>query len=291
MNQLIVYHSGDLDGRCSGAIAALAMPKAEVLGMDYGMEFPWKQVDANTEVVMLDFSLEPPEDMLRLVQTCKLVWIDHHSSANREAERLGYSGIEGIRVNDGEAACELAWRYFFPERKLPLAVHLLGRYDVWDHSEPDVVEFQYGMRAEPNTRPWSGVWRVLLDAEYATQWQREKTIDDIKQRGVVCLQYQKSVDARLCEEYAFATTWEGMKVIALNYEFGNRRTFDSVWKPDRYDAMVGFAMRPDGRWNVSLYSDRADVDVSEVAKRYGGGGHKHAAGFQTDTCPFAGGQQ
>ena len=36
-----------------------------------------------------------------------------------------------------------------------------------------------------------------------------------------------------------------------------------------------------GRWKVSLRS-RGDVDVEQVARRHGGGGHKNAAGFTTE---------
>jgi nanoRNase/pAp phosphatase (c-di-AMP/oligoRNAs hydrolase) len=37
---------------------------------------------------------------------------------------------------------------------------------------------------------------------------------------------------------------------------------------------------------VSLYSTRDDIDCGAIAKTYGGGGHKGAAGFQCDTLPF-----
>ncbi|HXT50409.1 MAG TPA: DHHA1 domain-containing protein, partial [Thermoanaerobaculia bacterium] len=37
----------------------------------------------------------------------------------------------------------------------------------------------------------------------------------------------------------------------------------------------------DGRYKVSLRSS-GDVDVEQVARRHGGGGHKNAAGFTTD---------
>jgi nanoRNase/pAp phosphatase (c-di-AMP/oligoRNAs hydrolase) len=36
------------------------------------------------------------------------------------------------------------------------------------------------------------------------------------------------------------------------------------------------------KWVVSLYTKNPDIDVSEIAYRYGGGGHKAAAGFVTD---------
>ena len=40
-----------------------------------------------------------------------------------------------------------------------------------------------------------------------------------------------------------------------------------------------------GRWKVSLRSSDGDVDVSEIARAAGGGGHKAAAGLSTDMSP------
>ena len=38
------------------------------------------------------------------------------------------------------------------------------------------------------------------------------------------------------------------------------------------------------KWTVGLYSET--IDVSVIAKKYGGGGHTGAAGFVCDTLPF-----
>lgn len=43
--------------------------------------------------------------------------------------------------------------------------------------------------------------------------------------------------------------------------------------------MVSYYINAQQQLSVSLYSTRADVDCSEVAKVFGGGGHKGAAGF------------
>jgi oligoribonuclease NrnB/cAMP/cGMP phosphodiesterase (DHH superfamily) len=48
---------------------------------------------------------------------------------------------------------------------------------------------------------------------------------------------------------------------------------------------VGYFRRSDGQWQFSLRS-RGDFDVSEIAKRFGGGGHKSAAGFQVTMLPW-----
>jgi hypothetical protein len=46
--------------------------------------------------------------------------------------------------------------------------------------------------------------------------------------------------------------------------------------------VASYFRRLDGMWQFSLRSLPGGADVSEIAKRYGGGGHKHAAGFETD---------
>jgi nanoRNase/pAp phosphatase (c-di-AMP/oligoRNAs hydrolase) len=59
--------------------------------------------------------------------------------------------------------------------------------------------------------------------------------------------------------------------------------FDTV--EEDYDIMMPFVF--DGkRWTVSLYTKKKDIDVSELAKKHGGGGHRQAAGFQCDQLPF-----
>lgn len=57
------------------------------------------------------------------------------------------------------------------------------------------------------------------------------------------------------------------------------------WLP-KYDLMITFCRRSDRLWNVSLYSTKASIDCGAVAKTFGGGGHKGAAGFQCESLPF-----
>jgi nanoRNase/pAp phosphatase (c-di-AMP/oligoRNAs hydrolase) len=40
------------------------------------------------------------------------------------------------------------------------------------------------------------------------------------------------------------------------------------------------------KWVVFLYTDKENVDVSNIAKNYGGGGHRSAAGFSAKKFPF-----
>jgi nanoRNase/pAp phosphatase (c-di-AMP/oligoRNAs hydrolase) len=43
----------------------------------------------------------------------------------------------------------------------------------------------------------------------------------------------------------------------------------------------------DGRmFTVSVYSTNPNIDCGAICKKYGGGGHKGAAGFQCKELPF-----
>ena len=86
----------------------------------------------------------------------------------------------------------------------------------------------------------------------------------------------------MVEIFSFWTKFEGYKVIACNIGMVSSQLFDSI-KED-YDIMMPFVY--DGKkWTVSLYTKK-DIDVSVIAKKYGGGGHKQASGFQCSILPF-----
>ena len=80
----------------------------------------------------------------------------------------------------------------------------------------------------------------------------------------------------------FETEFEGVKCFAVNLGHCNSEYFKSL-PDDKYDALMPFVFNGD-MYTVSLYSKT--VDVSEIAKKYGGGGHKGAAGFQCKQLPF-----
>lgn len=282
MKTICVYHSSDLDGHCSGAIVHRAHPDAELIGIDYGDPFPWEKIDKETEVIMVDWSLQPIEGMVRLQESCeRLVWIDHHESAIKEsAKHPALYMTPGLRLI-GKAACELAWEWFFERSTVPMPVYLLGRFDVWElDAHPDVLPFQWGMRSLKKTTPdFSPLWVALFSGDH-------DCVAHLCEVGRTLLEFQATQDAQYCSGYAFPAELDGLKVIAVNRGMTGSLAFKSVWDSSLYDAMCSFVRRPDGKWTVSLYTDKEGINVGEFCKVHGGGGHKQAAGYQTKECPF-----
>ena len=210
----------------------------------------------------------------------------------------------------GKAACELTWEYFSSASGqvagAPEAVRLLGRYDVWDAKNPDwprIEAFQFGMRSIPGAMdPRDPLWTSLLDPKPEDN-PDEIAVDDIENRGVAILSYRDQEARQLCADGCHEETI-GLKafvparpdggatrfyrLICLNTLQRGSWQFDSVWDPAKHDAMCVYGQLKDGRWRVSLYSTKADVDCGALAKSLGGGGHKGAAGFICDELPWEG---
>jgi hypothetical protein len=84
-----------------------------------------------------------------------------------------------------------------------------------------------------------------------------------------------------------------MKTLVIHHS----ADFDGIFC--REIARLHFAVRPEHeglfgfnwtgkKWRVSLYHapHRTDIDLSVIAVKYGGGGHRGACGFRCDKLPF-----
>jgi len=279
------YHSADLDGHCSGAIVKYKYPECEMIGINYGDEFPWDDINEGETVFMVDFCLQPFEDMVKLNSKVNLILIDHHKTTlenlYKYTEEFNFSGI----VDVTKAACELCWEYLFPDKKMPLGVKLLGRYDVWDLKYcPDVLPFQYGMRLHDTSLDgyvWglSSVWYKIFESD-------TDFLSRCIKNGRIILRYIEKENKKYVEQYYFETEINGIPALAVNKGLANVLLFNSVWNIKKYPIVIAFVWNK-GKWTVSLYTtEETGIDVSEIAKCYGGGGHKCAAGFQCKELPF-----
>lgn len=272
-----IYHSRDLDGFTSGAIIKRKYPEAKLVGYDYGQ--PFEQEVTGEPIIMADVSL-PMKTMLKIAQLSnwQFTWIDHHISAINDYKEFvgnGESFCNAILEN-GIAACEGTWKHLFPDVEMPLAVKLLGEYDTWrnqdkDRWENEILPFQFGMRQHCNSAETFPI----------EVFENEQLVRDIINQGVTVLKYQAQVNQLQCKKASFETEFNGLRAICLNGGGFNSDVFKSVYDEDKHDIMIPFQF--DGtKWVISLYTTKENVDCSVIAKTNGGGGHKKAAGFQTE---------
>lgn len=271
------YHT-DMDGKCAAAIVYRKYKgsgeTAEYIPINYNHDFPFADIGKNETVIIVDFSLQKPGEFERLLEiTENIIWIDHHKTAIEKHSHL-VGKIKGIQ-RDGSAGCELTWEYFFPGEPMPKVVKLLGDYDTWTYKYGDETRYlQTGIHLE-ETNPESPNWDEWFKIE-------SDILDNIIMNGNTCFRYQANKNAGMIKGWAFFTEFEGYKAVACNQGSTNSLLFDSV--EEDFDLMLPFCF--DGKqWTVSIYSTK-DIDCGTLAKKYGGGGHKKAAGFQCKELPF-----
>lgn len=272
------FHQSDLDGICSAAIIKHKYPWVELIPLNYGDDYDEKIFSRNFKnetIFFVDITTQPADIMSELTISNRVIILDHHITAIDSIKALNWEP-EGI-LDTSKAGCELAWQYCFPYQEIPLPVYYLGRYDVWDHSNKCTVPFQYGMRLK-NLAPDSHYWKYLFDVNYTSLQY------DIIEEGWLLIEWEKNQNARRAAN-SFETEFEGLRAIVCNGG-GGSPLFDSVYNEDRHDIMVSFIYTKNKIWTYGLYSTKSDVHCGEIAKRRGGGGHKGAAGFQSDKFLF-----
>jgi oligoribonuclease NrnB/cAMP/cGMP phosphodiesterase (DHH superfamily) len=272
-----LYHN-DTDGRCSAAIVRRALGTDVLLrAMDYQFRgVPWEDLQAAAKVVIVDYAL-PLEDMLRIRDTTELIWIDHHKSAIEELAAL--SELPGRRSID-EAACVLTWQVFYPDHPLPDAVKYIGDRDIWRMAYEETPAFGEGLYQE-DTRPANdALWQPLLDGD-------DELVHKLIEHGKVLHQARlRSIWRRVVRE-GFEVQFEGHKTLVIN-DRGSGEL--GVYSRQRgYDIAYCYIDRHhEGKLitRVTMFSDK--VDVSEIARKFGGGGHAGAAGFsfERSSGPF-----
>lgn len=291
---LVIHHSADYDGLFCREIARRFIPDATLIGWNFG-DPPVVPRDNPSTVYVMDLPCDKPLGISadRLCDCRNLVWIDHHKSSINSHPTT----IPGYRI-DGVSACRLAWQYFalfhpsagsfslptkeqFLDRHVsePLAVRLAGEYDVWDLRDADTVAFQFGLDSQ-TTIPWDSLLRATLEAYDLAA--------SVALSGKMAMRCYAKRDADIMRERSFLVMFDGLKFLALNTARCNSITFQSRDVPETgHDALMGFYWNGN-TWTVSLYhaKGKEDIDLSLIAVNHGGGGHRGACGFQSNTLPF-----
>jgi oligoribonuclease NrnB/cAMP/cGMP phosphodiesterase (DHH superfamily) len=309
------YHN-DLDGRAAGfcvyawaGLTDLEKYSPEMIQINYGIDFPFEKIGKDELVYIVDYSISPAE-MLRLLETTKdIVWIDHHKTAiEKYADFPHY--IRGIR-KDGEAGCVLTWKYLHwytargtgpedfaiteqdrPGNNVPRCIALVGDRDIWAWKHGDETKNFFAGSQMHNTDPSSDFWWKCMEHEVeplplpntgnATARKRGEIFwARLLQDGETINRYKQSTDEEVNKSLGFDVEFEGLNCWAINRgRVSSDRLGDRI---KQYDILMPYSH--DGKqFTVSLYSTA--VDVSEIAKKYGGGGHKGASGFQCRELPF-----
>ncbi len=269
LKPLCIYHGNCLDGFAAAWSVHHAL--GEEVEFHKGIhQQPPPDVE-NRDVILVDFSYKKRVLENMLATAASITILDHHISAEEDLSELLKSGeIKGL-FDMNQSGAMLAWLWFNPGLPVPELIAYIQDRDLWLFKLDGTQEINAALSSYPFDFK---LWDSLMDS-------RSTTLEILRQEGqAIERKLQKDINTLIASGVRRMVIG-GYDVPVLNAssayvsDAGNIMSAGEPFAACYWD-------HPDGR-SFSLRSRDDDglagVDVAEIAKKYGGGGHKHAAGF------------
>ena len=316
LKPLVIYHANCADGFGAAFAAWLKLGEsdsieegAEYVPMQYGTvpdieSWHMQYAISQREVYILDFSF-PRQTMDYLFSVARRVtWLDHHASAFKEhgftPNAPGEPAVEPLThhhvvLDNNKSGAMLAWEYFHPGEEIPQLIRHIDDRDRWQFKMEGTKE----LNAALCTAPWNfQQWKELNESDLAPMYKAGKAIlraHDQNVQSVVkgaarnCSIVPAVIDS--VESYKSPWVWWndpehgdtcGANGLAANcpphltsdvgHELANQSgTFGLCWTLGQSGTVAKCSLRSNGEYAVSA-----------IARTFGGGGHRNAAGFEVD---------
>ena len=264
MKPLCIYHGNCADG--FGAAWVFHSQADREFDFHAGVYQDAPPDVTGRDVYLVDFSYKRSVVEKILETATRVVLIDHHKTAIDDLMPLIESKRIESLVDLEHSGAMLAWKWFRGNFDNPpeLLKHIEDR-DLWRFALTGTREIQANVFSYPYD---FAVWDKLM----------ADPVSNLLAEGAAI------------ERKHFKDINELVQVVTRNFTIGGHvvpvanlpytLTSDAGHKLAQGKPFAGcYWDTPDGRV-FSLRSTEDGLDVSEIAKQYGGGGHKHASGFR-----------
>lgn len=264
------YHADCIDGSASAAILKKKYPVIQLYPVKHDGTLP--EIDVTGAILFIvDFSFKTEVMKNFKIQAKEVYWYDHHKTALPIQKELGW----GI-INLEESGASLTWKQEFPTLPLPPVIAYVKDKDLWQWKLPHSREMSLLLKEyEDIHEPAKQAWQHLL---HFSQQDCEALLSSAQVLA-------KSLKRRLKEasQKGFEVNFEGHKTFALNWSQESSEMGEYIYQELKYPVALMFYYSGKS-WVFSLRSQT--VDVSELAQKYGGGGHPGASGFRSDSIDW-----
>lgn len=246
-----------------------------------------------SDLYLVDFSCSP-EDLIDFSRMYSMITIiDHHETAVRKLQdsncvaECEESYNVDLILDMEKSGAVLTWEYFFPEWEVPFELMMIQDRDLWKFEIPESKAFTTALYALPfDFKVWEEMFSIynIMQISNDNLSIFNDLAEDTKiivEQGKVLLKDQEN-KVRTLEKHAHNMVIEGYSVPCVNAnhffasDLGNNLStyhpFAASFTISLEKSQVFFSLR-------SSKSNKYFVNVAEIAEKFGGGGHKHAAGF------------
>jgi oligoribonuclease NrnB/cAMP/cGMP phosphodiesterase (DHH superfamily) len=266
---LCIYHGNCADGFTSAWVVRKAL--GEDVDFHAGVYQDPPPDVTGRDVVLVDFSYKKSVLLDMADRAVKITILDHHKTAAEDLKELVDIPLENsrcpldIRFDMDRAGARITWDYYFPKVRPPqLLLHVEDR-DLWRFALPFTREIQANIFSYPYN---FDLWDKLMASDPA---------ELAKEGGAIERKHFKDIRELV------AVVTRRMFIGGYNVPVANlpyTLTSDAGHLLAKGEPFAGcYWDTPNGRV-FSLRSTDEGIDVSEIAKQYGGGGHRNASGFR-----------
>lgn len=289
-----IYHFPCDDGFASAWIVHQKWPDCVLAPTNYGLAFPNVDIDGKN-ILIADFSYKPDTLAALAATASSIVILDHHKTAEADLAAFKVTicsnalfascDIDGMlrdmvqltrpailaRFEMDRSGASLTWEFCYPDDPEPMLVQFIQDRDLWRFKLKETRAFSLYLRSFPYDLK---VWTVIADHICR---EPNAVIGE-------ALSIERYYDQRLAEMLPTATLksigkWSGVPVAHAPYAFASDLA-NELLKAYPHAPFAAVVVDAYGVRTYSLRSEDARQDVSEVAKSFGGGGHRNSAGFR-----------
>lgn len=264
MITLCIYHGNCPDGFTAAWVVNRAKPGTEFHHGVYDEPLPDVK---GKDVMLVDFSYKTPQ-MKELIGLANSVLVlDHHATAEADIAPMIERGEVGGVFDMDRSGAMITWDYFFKGKDAPAILKIVQDSDLhrYEFEETKVIieavrSYEYSFAA----------WDRLMTAS-------DEQIETLRVDGKAIKRKLVKDAKELVASSAYRITIGGHDVPVLNVPYTLGSEAANIMRVG--EPFAAFYWDGDGVRTYGLRSEDNGVDVAEVAKKHGGGGHPHAAGF------------
>lgn len=262
----------------------------------YGKPLPDVFALAGMNVLFVDFSAKRAEIELMAQVSKSIVIIDHHKTAEADLEpfKVGLCGGAKFYPDDlngvfrdmaeldrppvlawfdmNQSGAVMAWKFARSDWPIPEFLRYIEDRDLW--------RFTYG--PGDATRQFSASLRTY-EQEF-NLWDKlaepASTANLISEGAGILRSHTANIQKFIADRYLAVIDGMTVPVVNVPYHYASDTAHALLQKCPKAPFAACWFRRGDGMIQYSLRSEDRRVDVSEVAKKFGGGGHRNAAGYQ-----------
>lgn len=262
---IVIYHGSCTDGFAAAWVAHKVLPDAKFFPAIHGQKPPDVK---GKKVYLFDFAYKR-EAMLRMKDEAKsLIVLDHHKTAAEELKDLDFCHFDMTK-----SGASLAW-HFFKDRikgEMPWLISYTEDRDLglWQ------LPFSHEIAAAVNSYPFDfKVWDALERVYPTNDIVNSSLVHD----GHAIMRFQQRL-VEIAMHHAVVVMLDNYRIMAANTSLVHGEVASKLAETNPFG--LSWYKREDGKIVHSLRSKSDGVDVSAIAYKHGGGGHPHAAGFES----------